>query len=281
MHIVDIGSGPAIVIVPGIQGRWEWLRPGVDALARHCRVVTFSLADEPTSGAGFDAANGFRSYVDQVAAAMDQARLDRAVICGVSYGGLIAATFAARHPERTTALVLASAIPPTWAPDRRARFLLRAPGLLSPLFCLGSVRMFGELAAAAGGTAKGIALSARHGLNVLRHMFSPSRMARRVHLIEGLALERELAAVRVPTLILTGEAALDRVVPVAATREYLRLWPRATSATLVRSGHLGIITRPDEFARIVSAFIGGALGRRDGGPHTERPDPYEEVRRVG
>ena len=47
--MVDIGSGSPLVLVPGIQGRWEWMRPAVDALARRLRVLTFTLAGERTS----------------------------------------------------------------------------------------------------------------------------------------------------------------------------------------------------------------------------------------
>ena len=73
MKIVDVGTGPPIVLIPGIQGRWEWMKPAVDALARHTRVITFSLADEPSSDGAFSLARGFDCYVDQVAEAMDVA----------------------------------------------------------------------------------------------------------------------------------------------------------------------------------------------------------------
>jgi pimeloyl-ACP methyl ester carboxylesterase len=246
------------VIVPGIQGRWEWLRPAVDALARGCRVITFSLADEPSSRGRFDEARGFSSYIEQVEEAMDTAGIRRAVICGVSYGGLIAAAFAARHADRVCGLVLVSAIPPSWRPDARIRFYLRAPVLLSPLFCLASVRLYREIAAAAASRRQGIAAAVAHGWNALTHMFSPSRMARRVHLLQDERLDQQLAPVCVPTLVITGDAALDRVVPVAATGEYVRMWPHAESATLARTGHLGSITRPDEFARLVTPFARAA-----------------------
>ena len=150
MKIVDRGGGIPIVVVPGIQGRWEWLEPAIDALASRCRVVTFSLADEPTSGGRFDESLGFASYVEQVREALDAARVRRAAICGVSYGGLIAAAFAARHPDRTSSIVLVSALPPSWRPDARVRFYLRAPRLLAPLFVLASLRMYREFAVASG-----------------------------------------------------------------------------------------------------------------------------------
>ena len=106
-------------------------------------------------------------------------------------------------------------------------------------------------------------------------MFSPSRMARRVRLLESIDLRSELAAASescrdLRTLIVTGEAALDNVVPVAATHEYLRIWPQASLATLARTGHLGLITRPAAFANIVVPFAERAAGvssKNDPRPH--------------
>jgi pimeloyl-ACP methyl ester carboxylesterase len=233
------------------------MKPGIDALAEHCRVVTFSLADEPSCGGDFDAANGFACYVDQVRSALDRLEIDRAAICGVSYGGLIAAAFAARYPERTSALVLVSALPPTWRPDARVKFYLRAPRALTPVFMLASLRMYREIAAAHPGLPNGLREAARHGWNVLRHMFSPVRMARRVELV-GDPASVDLSGIRAPTLVVTGEAALDRVVPVRATREYLPLIPHARIETMERTGHLGLITRPDLFAGLVAPFVADA-----------------------
>ena len=127
MNIIDRGSGEPIVVIPGVQGRWEWMKPGIDALASRTRVITFSLADEPSAGADFADAAGFWNYVDQVRDALDQSGLDKAAICGVSYGGLIAGAFAARFPGRVTSLILASARPPSWRPDPRDLFFLRSP----------------------------------------------------------------------------------------------------------------------------------------------------------
>jgi pimeloyl-ACP methyl ester carboxylesterase len=263
VRIVDVGTGPPLVLVPGVQGRWEWMQPAVEALARHCRVITFSLADEPTCEARFDPARGFWCYVDQVAEAMETAGVKTAVLCGVSYGALIAAAFAARYPRQVAGLALVSAIPPSWRPDRRVRFFLRAPWLLSPLFVVSSVRLYPEIAAAVPGMVPALATAGRHAWLVLRHMLSPGRTARRVRMLADVALEPELAGVDVPTLVVTGEASLDRVVPVRLTREYLRMWPHARIATLARSGHLGLVTRPEAFARIVGDFVAAvAAGTR-------------------
>ena len=255
MNIVDVGHGPAVVLVPGIQGRWEWMKPAVDALAARCRVVTFSLADEPSCGARFDAAHGFDCYVEQIREAMDLAGLQTAIVAGVSYGGLVAAAFAARYPERVDGLVLVSAIPPQWKPNPRVRFFLRAPRALSPLFMLNSLRMYKEIATAVPGVLPGMGAALKHALNVLTHMMSPGRMARRVRLLESVQLDRNLSNLRVPTMVVTGEPQLDNVVPVRLTEEYLRLWPHAERVTMARTGHIGLITRPDGFVAAVAPFV--------------------------
>ena len=262
MNIVDVGSGPPVVIVPGIQGRWEWMKPTVDALSRRCRVITFSFADEPTCRGIFDPAKGFDCYVAQVGEALDQAGVERAAVCGVSYGGLVAAAFAARHPERVAAVILVSALPPSWKPDARVRFYLRAPRLLMPLFMIASLRMYREIAAATPGMLNGMKAAARHAFTALTHMFSPGRMARRVHVLTPLDLGRDVATVQAPALVITGDRALDRVVPVRLTEEYIRLWPHARRVTIANTGHLGSITRADDFAAIVAPFVEQHAGFR-------------------
>ena len=51
MEIIERGSGQPLILIPGLQGRWEYLRPAVDALGVCFHVLTWSLADEPSAGA--------------------------------------------------------------------------------------------------------------------------------------------------------------------------------------------------------------------------------------
>jgi pimeloyl-ACP methyl ester carboxylesterase len=245
------------------------MKPAIDALAHRSRVVTFSLADEPSCRSTFDAQRGFDCYVDQVRDALDAAGIERAAICGVSYGGVIAAAFAARYPERTASLVMVSALPPSWKPNQRVRFYLRAPRMLAPVFLIASLRLFHEIAAANAGVVRGIGPAVRHARRVLTHMFSPTRMARRVSILTNARLPDNIDQLRLPTLVITGEAHLDRIIPVSATHEYARMWPHARVAEMPRTGHLGLITRPDAFAGLVVPFAEQAVhdsrGRRRAG----------------
>ena len=80
-------------------------------------------------------------------------------------------------------------------------------------------------------------------------------MARRALLIDGIDTAVDCASVTAPTVIVSGEPALDFVVPSDGTIEYARMIAGARAVTLKGTGHLGSITKPREFAELVNAFL--------------------------
>ena len=107
--IVERGSGPPLVMVPGIQGRWEWMRPAVDALATRFRVLTFSLAGEPSSQTSLDPVVGFDSFITQIDTVLERTGVTSATVCGVSFGGLIAYRYASLRPGKVRQLTVPGA----------------------------------------------------------------------------------------------------------------------------------------------------------------------------
>jgi pimeloyl-ACP methyl ester carboxylesterase len=248
-------SRPPLVLIPGLQGRWEWMQPAVEALARHYQVITFSLCDERRSGYRCDPVRGFENYVDQVGDAMSRVSVERAIITGVSYGGLIATEFAARHPERVWGLVLVSALPIGWQPDARARRYLRSPTLMSPMFVATSRgRLRPEVVAALPDRSTRLRFLARHGLRVASSPMSPTRMARRLRWA-GAHTFADPARIAVPARVITGEPGLDRVVPVEATQQYLSQLRRADHVVLEATGHVGLVTKPGPFVALVNEYV--------------------------
>ena len=259
--MIDLGAGTPLVLVPGIQGRWEWMRPAVEALAEHFRVLAFSLAGERTSGHVFDPALGFDNFIVQIDRVLAQAGVSKAVVCGVSYGGLIAARYAALRPRGVRALVLASALAPGYTPDARVRFYLRAPWLLSPLFCVNAWRRSRrEIRAALPAHRDRLAFSAGQLWRVAAHPTSPALMRDRIRLLDGLDFASSMSSIVAPTLLITGEPALDSVVPPHHTLGYTRFLPHAESLTFERTGHIGLVTRPAAFAERLAAFVARAAG---------------------
>jgi pimeloyl-ACP methyl ester carboxylesterase len=255
--MIDTGSGTPVVLIPGLQGRWEWMRPAVEAMAKRNRVVSFSLCDERSSPFPCELERGFENYIDQTVAAMDRAGIEKATIAGVSYGGLIASEFAARHPHRVTALVLASALHSAWQPNNLQRQYLRSPWLMSPVFvATAPVRMRPEVRATFPTVGARLRFMASHGVRCAMAPTSPGKMARRIAWASKHRFA-DLRAIVSRALILTGERGLDNVVPVDITERYMSELQSAERVVLERTGHIGIVTRPDRFAEVIGNFIDG------------------------
>jgi pimeloyl-ACP methyl ester carboxylesterase len=254
--MIQRGSGPPLVLIPGVQGRWEWLTPAVDALANHFRVITFSYPGEPGSNLPHDPQAGFEALIRQVDLALDHAGCDKAVMCGVSFGGLVAAIYAARRAERTTKLVLVSAIGPGWQIDERAQAVLSASRWTAPMFVPGSLmRLYPEMAVAMPAFRTRVPFLARQAARVFVAPVSLSRTADRVRLAATLDAASVCGQIAAPTLVVTGEPGLDRVVPVEGTRRYVGAIKNARHVTLERTGHIGAVTQPERFARLVADFV--------------------------
>jgi hypothetical protein len=247
--MIEAGQGRPVLMVPGIQGRWEWMRPAIDALSARHRVLSFSLSDVP----GTDCFGEWTALIDEL---LDRRRIARLAVVGVSFGALIALRYAASRPERVTCLVLASAPPPHWALDARRAAYLRRPLLSAPAFALrGVANLLPELLASQPTKAAKTRMLLSHLYRVLRFPASPRRMAAWASAWQALRQDIDCARVQAPALVITGETHLDRVVPTSSTLEYLHLLPNARHVVLPDTGHIGLISRPARFAEVVGEFI--------------------------
>ena len=113
-----------------------------------------------------------------------------------------------------------------------------------------------EVAAAFPAMGARLRFMASQGARVAMAPASPSRMARRVVWATGhrFADPRTITA---RALVLTGEATLDHVVPVQVTEQYMKELQSAQRVVLERTGHIGLVTRPDSFAEILGRFVDG------------------------
>lgn len=258
MAIYDRGIGTPLVVIPGIQGRWEYVRPALDTLAESCRVIGVPMDDRRVSARGLDPERRLDVLADVVAEALDERDISRAAVCGISFGGLVALRFATRWTSRTSSLVLVSAPGPGYTLKRRHRLYTQVPWVFGPFFLVETpLRLRKEVAVALPHAADRRRLAWRQTRTFFMAPLSVSSMATRARLIGAPGLRTECQTVTVPTLVMTGEPDLDRVVPVASTLEYAAEIPNARSVCLSRTGHVGYLTRTPEFASAIRDFLDG------------------------
>jgi 3-oxoadipate enol-lactonase len=257
--MIDVGSGPPLVLIPGIQGRCEWMQPTVDALAQRWRVITSSLPGEPgTPRSQKNGASSFEAFVDHVDQIFETGNVSTAVVCGVSFGGLIALRYAARRPERVRALILVSPPGPNWTPATQQRRYINNPVWTSPGFVVrAAYRSWQELRATYPGVLARLKFCAAAAPRVLTAPASPLRMSSRARMALAERFEGDCASVKAPTLVVVGERHLDRVVRQDESMAYLTAIKGAEFQLLENTGHLGTISAPDRFAAIVAEFMNG------------------------
>ncbi len=107
MTFDDIGSGAALILLHGYPFDRSMWRDQIDFLSAHgYRVIAPDLR-----GLGQTLSTGeittMEDMAQDVAALMDDLKIERAVICGLSMGGYVAFEFAHLFPNKVRALVLA------------------------------------------------------------------------------------------------------------------------------------------------------------------------------
>jgi pimeloyl-ACP methyl ester carboxylesterase len=125
------GSGPPVLFVHGAGGGFDQgLAFGRDLVAAGFRVIAMSRFGYLRTPLPADASPA--AQADGHAALLDALGIPSAAIVGGSAGAPSALQFALRHPERTTALVLA--VPAAYAPRSDGKAPLNVPAGTEPLF---------------------------------------------------------------------------------------------------------------------------------------------------
>ena len=121
------GAGEPLVLAHGYTASLDMWREQIPALSAKHRLVIYDTRGHgaTTAPADMDAYGLARDYVADQAALMDHLGIDRAIVGGLSMGGMIAQEFALQHPQRVKALLLFDTGPGMGAardPAMRARF---------------------------------------------------------------------------------------------------------------------------------------------------------------
>ena len=123
-----VGDGPPVVVLHGGPGaHHDYLLPQYDRLAEGRALLYYDQRGGGRSPVPRDVAVGWRDHVADLDALRDHWRLDRLILLGYSWGGLLAVLYALEHPDRIARLALVSAAPVTavWRDEFERRFAAR------------------------------------------------------------------------------------------------------------------------------------------------------------
>src|SRR5262245_59661443 len=243
------GEGEPLVLVPGLAGGFELLGPLARLLARQFRVISYQLRGEDNCFA-LRRRFGLPDLVGDLAEFLDWHCLETPIVVGVSFGGLLALEFAARHPHRLQQLVVQG----VGARFERSLVQQVTSAVLSR-FPLPSdnpfINQFFNL------------LFGRAPSQTALFQFvtrqcwqtDQSVMAHRFQLAEAFDIRPRLHRVRVPTLVLLGDR--DVLVSERSLRDLKTGIADCREVRLKGCGHLAAVTHPERVADEVRKFVLG------------------------
>jgi pimeloyl-ACP methyl ester carboxylesterase len=247
LHVEQTGTGtPVVLIHAGVADSRMW-EPQWAAWETRFALTRLDLRGFGRSGPPV----GPFSHAGDVLSVLDEAGIDHAHLVGASFGGLVALDLAAAHPERITRLVLADPPLPgyAWSEEMRGFFAAEEAAFEA-----------GELEAATEVNVEFWAGSASEPVRaaIREQQLNAFRLQADDEADESLLtgdLPGALAALDVPTLVLTGED--DKADFQAIADQLAATLPRARRATVPGAGHLPSLEQPAGFDKIVLPFLEG------------------------
>jgi 3-oxoadipate enol-lactonase len=242
------GERMPIVFLHGVgSDRTVW-RPQLGHFADERRAVAFNY---PGYGESEPAPEGATrdDYAAAILSGMKALGIERAHVCGLSLGGVVAIAMAHAAPEACASLILAD----TFAahPDGQSIYD-RSIAASSDLRALAEGRVDVLIAQPADPAVRREVVETMARIDPAAYCIGAEAV--------WLADQPERAeAIRAPTLVVCG--AEDRVTPPALSTSLARMIPGARYEPIERAGHLGNLERPGEFNPLVGAFVRGVDSR--------------------
>ena len=237
------GDSTPIIFLHGVGSDKSVWAPQLAHFATTRRAIAFDYPgygqSDPWPGATRD------DFASAILAAMDSLGVDRAHICGLSLGGVVAIALHAAASSRCASLILADSFaihPDGQAIFDRSEAASRSIGMHA-------------LAEARAGVLLGKAASPAMHAEVIATM---SRIDPSAYVVGSAAVwladQRVRAqAIDVPTLVLVGDE--DSVTPPSLSEQWVALIPQATLQIIGDAGHLANLEQPVAFNAAIDAFL--------------------------
>ena len=251
MYYEAHGNGDPLVLLPGYGADSACFFRQIPGLAENYRVIAIDnrgtgLSDKPDTPYTMD------MMAKDTAGLLQSLGIRKAHFYGHSMGGLIAQHLALCYPERTASLILASTncgvshrvradqaaidamFDPKGTPEEKAMKLL--PFVLSHGFISNNMDVIQQF-----------------GLLYLKNYPPPHVFKRQQEAMNMLDTYDRLAEIRVPTLVITGEA--DQMVPSENSRILASRIPGAECVILEGVGHFMPLEAPETVNNAIHDFL--------------------------
>ena len=243
-------GGVPVVFIHGFPFDRTMWEPQVREVSKNRRVLAYDVRGHGRSPAG-DGQYSMELFVDDLVMLLDQLKVERAVLCGLSMGGYIALRAAERHPERISGLVLCDT---KSAPDTDEARIKRAVTIAAVK--KDGVPKFANEFVKAVLTENTLKTKPAIVASLLTGILGNSPLGISGALLAMAArtdTTAALAKITVPALILVGEQ--DKITPPSASEAMLKALPKAAMHVIPEAAHMSNLENPAVFNEKLLAFL--------------------------
>lgn len=239
----------ALVFLHGIGGSGEIWKPQVDHFAGRHRVLAWNApgygGTEPIADVTFP------KLAERLAEDMSADGLERPVIIGHSFGGMVAQQLVCGYPERVGGLILSGTSSAFGNPDGdfQKKFI---EARTKPL---DAGKTMADVAAKVAPSLVGSSAPAEAVDLAIACMSAVPKNTYRaiVALLTRFDLRSVLSEISAPTLLVAGSE--DKTAPAPMMERMAARIPGAGFATIKGAGHLAPLEQPAEFNQLIETFI--------------------------
>jgi non-heme chloroperoxidase len=255
LHVTDVGEGRPIVLLHGWPLSDDMFEYQYHKLiAKNFRVIGitlrgFGLSDKPFGSHGYDV------HALDVKHVLQALGIDDAVLCGFSMGGAVAVRYMALYKgEGIKKLVLAAAAVPLFTQRKNFPFNLKrskVDDLIDQCHEDRTVLLtnFSKIFSA---TQKALSQEIRDWLYGIGLSASPHATVECLIALRDTDLRKDMAAIKVPTLILHGRK--DKICSFALAEQMLAGIEGSKLIAFEKSGHSLFLEETDKFNAALVAF---------------------------
>ena len=247
------GKGNPLLILNGIMMSTKSWDPFVDAFSKNHQLIRLDFLDQ---GQSDKMSNYYQQdiQVDIVLNLLDELKIEKINLVGISYGGEIALLFAIKHAKKVEKLMLFNTTPYTspwlkeigeqWIAVGKTRdgltyYKTTIPIIYSPTFYENHLEWMKQREA--------------YLIPIFSNPIFLDAMERLTRSAESFDVRSHLNKLKIPTLIVSGDE--DYLTPVADQKCLHQMIKTSEMVILPKTGHASMYEKPKLFVSLIIGFI--------------------------
>jgi pimeloyl-ACP methyl ester carboxylesterase len=239
------GQGFPLVFVHGFTTTSEFWREQAEEFSKSYRVIRINLPGHGASPSPTSRSYRIEDFVEDVVRVFQELSIEKAVLIGLSMGGIVAQKFVVKYPHLVKALVLVDTTSHGIGADATADAFLAAVDKR------GAEKAIQDLSDLSFGSSATPALVEWARREVIQ---TPEFVARgAIRSLNDTDTRSSLSQIKVRTLVIAGEE--DRVTPPRESAILAKGISNSTLSIIPGVGHFSMIEKPAAFNRILRRLL--------------------------